>query len=99
MITLSRDALAARLLLDLTALSVSRFEFTWIDLAVTSLLANQPIASESKRARDRCQRTAVTPQVNLSFRSRQLTVSVVVSAIFVFRLVDSILSSSLHIVH
>ena len=26
---------------------VSRFEFTWIDLAVTSLLANQPVASES----------------------------------------------------
>ena len=32
--------------------SVSRFE--WIDLAITSMLANQPVASESERARDQC---------------------------------------------
>ena len=44
---------------------VSRVEFTRIDLAVTSLLANQPIASE--RTRDQCQRAAVTPSVNPSF--------------------------------
>ena len=36
------------------------FEFTWIDLALNSLLANQPVASEFLRA-------AVTPQFNLSF--------------------------------
>ena len=41
-------------------ISVSRFEFTWIDLALNSLLANQPVASEFLRA-------AVTPQFNLSF--------------------------------
>ena len=46
---------------------VSRSEFTWIDLAVTSLLANWPFASESGHARDQCLRAAVTPQVNLSF--------------------------------
>ena len=44
-----------------------RFEFTWIDLAATSLLANQPVASESGRARDQCLPAAMTPQVNLSF--------------------------------
>ena len=49
------------------AFPVSRFRFTWIDLAVTSLLANQPVASESGHARDRCLRAVVTPQVNLSF--------------------------------
>ena len=46
---------------------LSRFEFTWIDLGLTSLLANQPVASESERARDQWQCAAVTPQVNLSF--------------------------------
>ena len=46
---------------------VSRFEFTWIDLAVTSLLANQPVASESVRARDQWELAAMTPRVNLSF--------------------------------
>ena len=40
---------------------VSRFEFARIDLAVTSLLANQPVASESEHAHDQCQRAAVTP--------------------------------------
>ena len=36
---------------------VSRFEFERIDLAlaITSLLANQPVASESERTRDQCQ--------------------------------------------
>ena len=46
---------------------VSRFEFTWFDLALTSPLANQPVASESERVRDQWQCAAVTPQVNLSF--------------------------------
>ena len=63
---------------------VSQFKFTWIDLALTSLLANQPVASESGLARDQCLRAVVTPQVNLSFsifieHCRQLTVSIVVS--------------------
>ena len=40
---------------------VSRFEFERIDLAMTSLLANQPVASESERAWDQCQSEAVTP--------------------------------------
>ena len=44
---------------------VSRFERS--DLAITSLLANQPVASESECARDHCQSAAVTLQVNLSF--------------------------------
>ena len=35
---------------------VSRFEFERIDLAIASLLANQPVASDSERARDQCQR-------------------------------------------
>ena len=46
---------------------VSRFEIERIDLAITSLLANQPVASESERARDQCQSAAVTPAVNASF--------------------------------
>ena len=46
---------------------VSRFEFEQIGLAITSLLANQPAASESQRARDQCQIAAVTHPVNLSF--------------------------------
>ena len=46
---------------------VTRFEFTWIDLALTSLLANQPVASDSECARDQLQCAAVTAQVNLSF--------------------------------
>ena len=50
-----------------SAVPVSRFEFTWIDLALASLLANQPVASESERARDHWQCAAMTPQVNLSF--------------------------------
>ena len=48
---------------------VSRFEFEQIDLAITSVLANQPVASESERARDQYQSAAVTPPVNLSFCS------------------------------
>ena len=47
-------------------LPVSRFESTWIDLALTSLMADQPVASESERARDQWQCAAVTSQVNLS---------------------------------
>ena len=31
---------------------MSRFEFTWIELAVTSVMSNEPVASESGRARD-----------------------------------------------
>ena len=86
----------------------------WIDLAVTSPLAIQSVGSESRRARDQWQRPAVTSQVNLSFSfvsrvhihfiyfiavDMQLTVRIVVSAIAVFRMVDSILSSSLQIVY
>ena len=48
---------------------VSRIEFEQIDLAITSLLANHPVASESEHARDQCQSSAVTPPVNLSFSS------------------------------
>ena len=88
--------------ISILGVPVSRFEFTWIDLAVTSLLANQPVASESSRARYQCLHAAVTLPVNLSFSfasrvsrhliyfiavHRQLTVSIVVSAIFVFILV------------
>ena len=85
----------------------SRFEFTCIDIAVTSLLANQPLASESERPRDQCLRAGQSaffvrvthPQTFSSlYCCRQLTVSIVISAIFVIRLVDSILSGSLHIV-
>ena len=42
---------------------VSRFE--WIDLAITSLLSHEPVASEL--ARDQCQSAAVTPPVKQSF--------------------------------
>ena len=41
---------------------LSWFEFTWIDHAVTSPPANQPVAPESERARDQWQCAAVTPQ-------------------------------------
>ncbi len=74
---------------------VTRFEFTWIDLALTSLLANQPVASDSECARDQLQCAAVTAQVNLSFSFTfrvyrhefiviDRIVSIVVSAIAVF---------------
>ena len=46
---------------------VSRFTFTWIDHALTSLLANQPVASEAGRARYHCLRAAVTMLVDLRF--------------------------------
>ena len=46
---------------------LSRFELILIDLALTSLLANEPVASESGRARHQCLCAAVTLQVNLSF--------------------------------
>ena len=36
-------------------------------MSVTSLLANQPVASKSERARDQCQSAAVMPQVYPSF--------------------------------
>ena len=52
---------------------MSRFEFEQIDLAVTSPLANQPVASESERSRDQCQSVAVTGrggQADFSFLSR-----------------------------
>ena len=39
-----------------------------IDLAITSLLPNQPAASEAEHARDQCQSAAVSPPANLSFR-------------------------------
>ena len=51
----------------MTTLGVSRLKFEWIDLAITSLLANQPVASESVRADYPSQCAAVTPPVNLSF--------------------------------
>ena len=67
------------------------------------------LKSDSERARDQWQCAAVTPQVNLSFsfvsciskqliacNAREFIVGIVVSAIAVFRLVDTILSSSLH---
>ena len=46
---------------------MSWVELTRIDLEVISLLAKQSVESESERARDQCQRAAVTQQVNLSF--------------------------------
>ena len=46
---------------------VSRFEFERIDLAIASLPANQPVASESERAPDPCQSAAMTLPVNLRF--------------------------------
>ena len=46
---------------------VSRFEFERIDLAITPLLANQPVASEPERVREQCQIAAVIPPVNLCF--------------------------------
>ena len=48
---------------------VSRVEFERINLAVTSLEVNQPVALESKCTRDQYQSAAMTPPVNLSFCS------------------------------
>ena len=74
---------------------MARCEFEWIDLAMTSLLANQPVASESERAHDKCHSAAVTPPVNwsFSFLSRVsidfiAIVSIVISAIAIIRQVD-----------
>ena len=41
-------------------IQVSRFKFDQIDLAMTSLLANEPSATESECARDQSQNAAVT---------------------------------------
>ena len=46
-------------------LSLQRIELA--NTSVSSLLTNQPVASESERARDPSQRAAVTSQINLSF--------------------------------
>ena len=48
---------------------VSRFESERIDLEIALLLANQPVASKSERAIDQCQSAAVTPMVDVIFRS------------------------------
>ena len=53
-------------------MTVSRFEFERIDLAIASLMANQRVESESERALDQCQNAAVTLPVNLSFSFRYL---------------------------
>ena len=45
---------------------MSRFEFGRIDLAISSLMSNQPVAVELKPTREQCQRVAVTPPVNLT---------------------------------
>ena len=77
-----------------------------IELAITSLLANQPVASESERGHDQCQSAAVTHGCRVSRHlihfiaiDRALTISIVVSAIAVFRLVDNLMPSRLQIVH
>ena len=85
-----------------------------IELAITSvssLLANQLVASESQRARDHGQSAVVTPRVNLSlsFLSRfarpvidsyrQLAVRIVVSTVSAFRRANNLLSSRIQIVH
>ena len=71
---------------------MSRFEFERIDLAMTSLLDNQPVALESEPANDQCQNASVTTWINL-------TVSIVVSAMAVFRLVDNFMPSRRQFVH
>ena len=53
--------------MNTACMPTSRFEFKRIDLAITSLLSNQPVALESERARDQCQSAAVTPPVKFSF--------------------------------
>ena len=87
----------------------SRFErFDLIEIA--SLLANQPVASKSERARDQCRSATVTPPVNLSYSFlsphisclycyRQLTVSLVVTATAIFRRVDNNMPNRLQLVH
>ena len=55
--------------MNTACMPASRFEFERIDLAITSLLSNQPVALESERARDQCQSAAVTRRSNLVFRS------------------------------
>ena len=86
-------------------------QFDRIDLAFTSLLANHLVASESEPAHDQCQSAPGTPLVNLSCSflshvSRHLldfiaiwtaNVSIVVSAIAVFRLVDNLMPSHLRL--
>ena len=88
---------------------MSRFEFERIDLAVTSLLANQLVALVSEHARHQWQRADVPGRsmsvfryvqtFNLLYCYRQVAVSKVGSAIAVFRLVDNIMLSRLQIVH
>ena len=89
---------------------VSRFGFEQIDLATTSLLANQPVTSES---RDKCQKCSRYPDgrsrlfvpvshlqtFNCLYCYRQPTVSIVVSAIAIFRLIGNIMPSCLPFVY
>ena len=60
--------------------SMSRFEFEQIDLAITSLLANQ---LRSHRCRN----------------AHVISVSIVVTAVAIFRLVDNLMPSLIQIVH
>ena len=71
-------------------------------MSVTSQLANQHVALESENAHDQCQsasRLQTCLQLTLLSQSTELlTVSIVVSTIAVFRLVDNLMPS-LQIVH
>ena len=92
---------------------LDQIDLEQIDLAITSPLANQPVASYSECAfmHYQCRSAAMTPQVNLNFVfqsrvSRYLidffateTVGIVVSAISIFRMVDNLMPSCLQNVH
>ena len=63
--------MSLRDVMELPIVPVSRFEFERIDLAITSLLGNQLVASESEHTRDQCQMCshACPRRSNLVFRS------------------------------
>ena len=65
---------------------MSRFRFERIYLAI---VVNQPVASESERALDRCRSADVTPPVNML-----QIVSIVVSTLAVFRLFTGRITNS-----
>ena len=82
------------------SIHMSWYEFERINLSMTSLLANQPVASDPECARDLCRSAAVTMSVivNLSF-SFLSRVSIVVSGIAIFRMVDNLIPGRLQIGH
>ena len=70
---------------------MSWFEFERIDLAITSILANQLVASESERARDHCQSDAYGQS---EFFVQSFSDWLTILCLAVFRLITDVITNS-----